>query len=82
MAVIGLYGVVYSMLGLSVCSVYRFLSREGEGELPVILGYLASCDKRWTLSRAHEMTVATVIAGQVMHIRTTVEQPDTHNIQP
>ena len=28
-----------------------------------------------TLSRAHKMTVATVIAGQVKHIRTTVEQP-------
>ena len=28
-----------------------------------------------TLSRAHKMTVPTVIAGQVMHIRTTVEQP-------
>ena len=28
-----------------------------------------------TLSRAHKMTVATVIAGQVMPIRTTVEQP-------
>ena len=28
-----------------------------------------------TKVRAHKMTVATVIAGQVMHIRTTVEQP-------
>ena len=28
-----------------------------------------------TLSKAHKMTVTTVIAGQVKHIRTTVEQP-------
>ena len=28
-----------------------------------------------TLSRAHKMTVATVIAGQVKPLRTTVEQP-------
>ena len=28
-----------------------------------------------TLSRARKMTVATVIAGQVRHIRTTAEQP-------
>ena len=28
-----------------------------------------------TLSRALNMTVTTVIAGQVNHIRTTVEQP-------
>jgi len=28
-----------------------------------------------TKVRAHKMTVATVIAGQVKHIRTTVEQP-------
>jgi len=39
----------------------------------VCLFFLLSLPR--TLSRAHKMTVATVIAGQVIHIRTTVEQP-------
>ena len=35
-----------------------------------------------TLSRAHKMTVATVIAGQVIHIRTTVESINRRTVEP